>query len=53
MNLATIFGPSLLRPPVAGLEHNGVRVDISQEVAIQVRTQLKFSLEKNDNPEKF
>ncbi len=28
-NLATVFGPSLLRPPVA-------RVDISQEVAVQV-----------------
>ncbi|XP_042582973.1 active breakpoint cluster region-related protein [Cyprinus carpio] len=29
-NLATVFGPSLLRPPVA-------RVDISQEVEVQVR----------------
>ncbi|XP_043953096.1 active breakpoint cluster region-related protein isoform X2 [Gambusia affinis] len=47
MNLATIFGPSLLRPPVAGLEHNGVRVDISQEVAIQV--QVVFSYLQSDN----
>lgn len=37
MNLATVFGPSLLRPPVAGLGHVGVPVDISQEVALQVR----------------
>lgn len=29
MNLATVFGPSLLRPPVA-------RVDISEEVVVQV-----------------
>lgn len=37
LNLATVFGPSLLRPPVGGLEHNGATVDISQEVVIQVR----------------
>ncbi|XP_031441073.1 active breakpoint cluster region-related protein isoform X2 [Clupea harengus] len=30
MNLATVFGPSLLRPPVA-------RVDISEEVVVQVQ----------------
>ncbi|MEQ2160602.1 hypothetical protein GOODEAATRI_000970 [Goodea atripinnis] len=35
LNLATVFGPSLLRPPVAGLEQNGATVDISQEVVIQ------------------
>lgn len=36
MNLATVFGPSLLRPPVVGLGHNGPTVDISQEVVVQV-----------------
>lgn len=36
LNLATVFGPSLLRPPVAGLGHDGPKVDISQEVVIQV-----------------
>lgn len=38
MNLATVFGPSLLRPPVAGLGHDGAPVDISQEVVVQVRS---------------
>ncbi len=36
MNLATVFGPSLLRPPVVGLGSEGHRVDISQEVVVQV-----------------
>lgn len=36
MNLATVFGPSLLRPPVVGLGHDGFSVDISQEVVVQV-----------------
>lgn len=36
MNLATVFGPSLLRPPVVGLGHFGPAVDISQEVVVQV-----------------
>lgn len=36
MNLATVFGPSLLRPPVVGLGHVGPAVDISQEVVVQV-----------------
>lgn len=36
MNLATVFGPSLLRPPVVGLRHDGFSVDISQEVVVQV-----------------
>lgn len=36
MNLATVFGPSLLRPPVVKLGHNGPTVDISQEVVVQV-----------------
>ncbi|XP_038150788.1 breakpoint cluster region protein isoform X3 [Cyprinodon tularosa] len=47
LNLATVFGPSLLRPPVAGLEHNGVTVDISQEVVIQV--QVVFSYLQSDS----
>ncbi|XP_077083781.1 active breakpoint cluster region-related protein [Siphateles boraxobius] len=34
-NLATVFGPSLLRPPVA-------RVDISQEVEVQVQVIFLF-----------
>uniref|UniRef100_A0A3B4VGF2 Si:dkey-33c9.6 n=1 Tax=Seriola dumerili TaxID=41447 RepID=A0A3B4VGF2_SERDU len=37
LNLATVFGPSLLRPPVAGLGHGGPAVDISQEVEVQVQ----------------
>lgn len=36
MNLATVFGPSLLRPPVVPLGHVGPKVDISQEVVVQV-----------------
>uniref|UniRef100_A0A3B4FI65 Si:dkey-33c9.6 n=1 Tax=Pundamilia nyererei TaxID=303518 RepID=A0A3B4FI65_9CICH len=35
LNLATVFGPSLLRPPVAGQGHHGPTVDISQEVVVQ------------------
>ncbi|XP_027894704.1 active breakpoint cluster region-related protein isoform X2 [Xiphophorus couchianus] len=50
MNLATVFGPSLLRPPVAGLEHNGVTVDISQEVVIQVQVVFSY-LQSNSLPE--
>ncbi|KAM6908951.1 active breakpoint cluster region-related protein [Xenentodon cancila] len=36
LNLATVFGPSLLRPPVAELGHNGPSMAISQEVVVQV-----------------
>lgn len=36
MNLATVFGPSLLRSPVVGLGYNGPSVDITQEVVVQV-----------------
>lgn len=37
MNLATVFGPSLLRPPVVRLGLAcGSSVDISQEVVVQV-----------------
>ncbi|XP_069563754.1 active breakpoint cluster region-related protein [Brachyistius frenatus] len=35
LNLATVFGPSLLRPPVAGQGYDGHSVDISQEVVVQ------------------
>ncbi|XP_040887801.1 active breakpoint cluster region-related protein [Toxotes jaculatrix] len=37
LNLATVFGPSLLRPPVAGHGHYDFAVDISQEVVVQVQ----------------
>ncbi|XP_076017491.1 breakpoint cluster region protein [Genypterus blacodes] len=37
INLATVFGPSLLRPPVAKLGQCGPTVDISQEVVVQVQ----------------
>ncbi|XP_061565520.1 active breakpoint cluster region-related protein isoform X2 [Cololabis saira] len=37
LNLATVFGPSLLRPPVAEHGHDGPSVDISQEVVVQVQ----------------
>ncbi|XP_074518078.1 active breakpoint cluster region-related protein [Halichoeres trimaculatus] len=47
LNLATVFGPSLLRPPVAGLGHDGPIVDISQEVVVQV--QVVFSYLQCDN----
>lgn len=40
MNLATVFGPTLLRPPVAALGHDSLPVDISQEVVVQVRFTL-------------
>lgn len=41
LNLATVFGPSLLRPPVAGQGHLGPTVDISQEVVVQVSEYLR------------
>ncbi|KAF5902463.1 active breakpoint cluster region-related protein-like, partial [Clarias magur] len=34
-NLATVFGPTLMRPPVASLDQCGPTVDISQEVEVQ------------------
>lgn len=43
MNLATVFGPSLLRPPVAGLGDGAPPVDISQEVMVQVRLTSRFT----------
>ncbi|KAL2079805.1 hypothetical protein ACEWY4_025549 [Coilia grayii] len=42
MNLATVFGPSLLRPPAP-------RVDISEEVVVQVQV-VYFYLQCNDLP---
>lgn len=36
MNLATVFGPSLLRPPAAVQGQSSPPVDISQEVVVQV-----------------
>lgn len=35
-NLATVFGPTLIRPPVANIVQCGLPVDISQEVDVQV-----------------
>ncbi len=52
MNLATVFGPSLLRPPVAKLGSENHRIDISQEVVVQVgmrkRKKLLNILREND-----
>ncbi|KAG7243436.1 hypothetical protein INR49_011893 [Caranx melampygus] len=50
MNLATVFGPSLLRPPVAGQGHHGPTMDISQEVVIQVQVVFSY-LQCNNLPE--
>ncbi|XP_038588586.1 active breakpoint cluster region-related protein isoform X2 [Micropterus salmoides] len=50
MNLATVFGPSLLRPPVVGLGYNGPTVDISQEVVVQVQVVFCY-LQCNNLPE--
>ncbi|XP_051284797.1 active breakpoint cluster region-related protein isoform X1 [Dicentrarchus labrax] len=50
MNLATVFGPSLLRPPVVGLGHDGPTVDISQEVVVQVQVVFWY-LKCNNLPE--
>ncbi|XP_020484909.2 active breakpoint cluster region-related protein [Labrus bergylta] len=50
MNLATVFGPSLLRPPVVGQGHSGPTVDISQEVVVQVQV-VFFYLQCNNLPE--
>ncbi|XP_037615594.1 breakpoint cluster region protein isoform X1 [Sebastes umbrosus] len=50
MNLATVFGPSLLRPPVVGLGYNGPTVDITQEVVVQVQV-VFFYLQCNNLPE--
>ncbi|XP_032367236.1 active breakpoint cluster region-related protein isoform X4 [Etheostoma spectabile] len=49
-NLATVFGPSLIRPPVVGLGQDGPIVDISQEVVVQVQVVLCY-LQCNNLPE--
>ncbi|XP_078132648.1 active breakpoint cluster region-related protein isoform X2 [Sander vitreus] len=49
-NLATVFGPSLIRPPVVGLGQDGPTVDISQEVVVQVQVVLYY-LQCNNLPE--
>ncbi|XP_068444089.1 active breakpoint cluster region-related protein [Clinocottus analis] len=50
MNLATVFGPSLLRLPVVGLGHDGPTMDIAQEVVVQVQVVLCY-LQCNNLPE--
>ncbi|XP_007242069.2 active breakpoint cluster region-related protein isoform X1 [Astyanax mexicanus] len=49
-NLATVFGPSLLRPPVSSLNHCGPPVDISQEVEVQVQV-INLYLQNQNLPE--
>ncbi|KAM3857431.1 active breakpoint cluster region-related protein [Diretmus argenteus] len=49
INLATVFGPSLLRPPVSSLGYCGPTVDISQEVVVQVQV-VFFYLQCNNLP---
>lgn len=44
-NLATVFGPTLMRPPVASLDQYAPPVDISQEVEVQVSL-LPFRVSK-------
>ncbi|XP_058870579.1 active breakpoint cluster region-related protein-like isoform X1 [Acipenser ruthenus] len=41
-NLATVFGPSLLRPPEEPLGDSGLCVDISQEIVVQVQVVLCY-----------
>ncbi|XP_041094237.1 active breakpoint cluster region-related protein isoform X2 [Polyodon spathula] len=41
-NLATVFGPSLLRPPKEPLGESGLCVDISQEIVVQVQVVLNY-----------
>ncbi|XP_026174895.1 active breakpoint cluster region-related protein isoform X2 [Mastacembelus armatus] len=50
LNLATVFGPSLVRPPVVGLGHGGPVPDISQEVVVQVQV-VFFYLQCDNLPE--
>ncbi|KAM3590067.1 uncharacterized protein V6R79_003178 [Siganus canaliculatus] len=50
MNLATVFGPTLIRPPVVGLGYDGPTVDISQEVVVQVQVVFWY-LQCNNLPE--
>ncbi|XP_060777929.1 active breakpoint cluster region-related protein isoform X2 [Neoarius graeffei] len=41
-NLATVFGPTLMRPPVASLDQYAPPVDISQEVEVQVHVIYRY-----------
>ncbi|MGH0162958.1 UNVERIFIED_CONTAM: hypothetical protein FKN15_044178 [Acipenser sinensis] len=41
-NLATVFGPSLLRPPEESLGDSRLCVDISQEIVVQVQVVLCY-----------
>ncbi|XP_055012269.1 active breakpoint cluster region-related protein isoform X2 [Boleophthalmus pectinirostris] len=50
LNLATVFGPSLLRPPVTGDGSDGAGIDISQEVVVQVQV-VYWYLQCNDLPQ--
>ncbi|XP_026209151.1 active breakpoint cluster region-related protein isoform X2 [Anabas testudineus] len=50
LNLATVFGPSLLRPPKATLGQDGPAIDISQEVVVQVQVVFCY-LQCNNLPE--
>ncbi|XP_071062626.1 breakpoint cluster region protein isoform X1 [Pseudochaenichthys georgianus] len=50
MNLATVFGPSLLRLPVAELGHIGSSTDMSVEVVLQVQVVFCY-LQCNNLPE--
>ncbi|KAJ8416637.1 hypothetical protein AAFF_G00325150 [Aldrovandia affinis] len=49
MNLATVFGPSLVRPPEVVLGQCGPQVNISQEVVVQVQV-VYFYLQSNNLP---
>ncbi|XP_056156179.1 active breakpoint cluster region-related protein-like [Lampris incognitus] len=48
-NLATVFGPSLVRPPVASQCHHSAAMAVSQEVVVQVQV-VFFYLQCNDLP---
>ncbi|XP_035507224.2 breakpoint cluster region protein isoform X3 [Scophthalmus maximus] len=50
LNLATVFGPSLVRPPVAGQGHDGPAVTMSREVVVQVQVVYRY-LQCNNLPE--
>ncbi|KAL6118544.1 uncharacterized protein ACO6RY_03330 [Pungitius sinensis] len=50
MNLATVFGPSLLRTPMEGHGLLGPNLDISQEVVVQVQVVFCY-LQCNNLPE--
>uniref|UniRef100_A0A8C9W031 Si:dkey-33c9.6 n=1 Tax=Scleropages formosus TaxID=113540 RepID=A0A8C9W031_SCLFO len=49
LNLATVFGPSLVRPPAMMLGQSAPQVDISQEVVVQVQV-VFFYLQCQDLP---